>query len=81
MSRRRGCETTPRVRVTEPVYKGKLRPWGKTESSQDYVLLAKRLAAELIDWRTLSTAQGEQDFIFPNSQGGFVDYENFEGAF
>jgi hypothetical protein len=39
------------------------------------------LAAELIDWRTLSTAQGEQDFIFPNSQGGFVDYENFEGAF
>jgi hypothetical protein len=81
VSRRRGCETTPRVRVTETVYKGKLRPWGKTESSEDYVPLAKRLAAELIDWRTLSTAQGEQDFIFPNSQGGFVDYENFEGAF
>jgi len=39
------------------------------------------LAAELIDWRIRSTAQGEQDFIFPNSQGGFVDYENFEGAF
>jgi len=66
------------VRVTERVYKGKLRPWGKTDSSEDYVPLAKRLAAELIDWRTFSTAQGEQDFIFPNSQGSFVDYENFE---
>ncbi|HZM09521.1 MAG TPA: hypothetical protein VFC15_04850 [Candidatus Limnocylindrales bacterium] len=66
------------MRVTETVYKGKLRPWAKTESSEDYVPLPKRKAAELIDWRTLSTAQGEQGFIFPNSQGGFVDYENFE---
>ena len=69
------------MRVTETVYKGKLRPWAETESSEVYVPLPKRKAAELIDWRTLSTAQGEQDFIFPNSQGGFVDYEASRGAF
>lgn len=66
------------LRVTETVYKCKLRPWAKTRGSEDYVPLPKRLAAELTEWRTLTAARGEQDFIFPNSQGGFLDYENFE---
>lgn len=66
------------LRVTETVYKSKLRPWAKTKSSEDYVPLPKRLAVELMEWRTLTPASGEQDFMFPNSQGGFADYENFE---
>jgi integrase len=66
------------LRVTETVYKSKLRPWAKTQGSEDYVPLPKRLAAELLAWRTLAPAQGQQDFIFANSQGGFMDYENFE---
>src|SRR5207249_4270880 len=40
--------------------------------------LPNRLAAELLEWRRLSATSGDQDFIFPNSQGGFMDYENFE---
>jgi integrase len=29
-------------------------------------------------WRTLSAWAGDRDFIFPNANGGFLDYENFE---
>jgi integrase len=66
------------LRVKETVYKGKLRPWAKTEGSEDYVPLPKRLTVELIEWRTLTTLSGPEDFIFSNSRGGFLDYENFE---
>jgi integrase len=66
------------LRVTETVYKCKLRPWAKTEKSEAYVPLPKRLAVELAEWRRLTTSPEDQDFIFPNSQGGFMDYENFE---
>jgi integrase len=66
------------LRVTETVYKAKIRPWAKTEQSEDYVPLPKRLAAELEDWRATTDWPGETDFMFPNSKGGVLDYENFE---
>jgi integrase len=66
------------LRVTETIYKCKLRPWAKTEESEACVPLPKRLVAELTLWRGLTTAPAANDFIFPNSQGGFLDYENFE---
>jgi integrase len=66
------------LRVTETIYKCKLRPWAKTEESEACVPLPKRLAAELTQWRGLTTKPADRDFIFPNSQGGFLDYENFE---
>lgn len=43
-----------------------------------HVPLPKRLASELIEWRGLTSTPGPDDFIFPNSRGGFLDYENFE---
>lgn len=66
------------LRVTETIYKCKLRPWAKTEGSEAYVPLPKRLAAELLEWRGLTATSGSEDFIFPNARGGFLDYENFE---
>jgi integrase len=66
------------LKVTETVYKSKIRPWAKTEGSEDYVPLPARLVIELEQWRTLSAWSGPDDFIFPNSKGGFLDYENFE---
>ena len=66
------------LKVTETVYKAKLRPWAKTKGSQDYVPLPERLAAELLQWRTISSSYGDLDPIFPNAIGGFMDYENFE---
>src|SRR5436190_22907495 len=65
------------LQVTETVYKCKLRPWAKTEDSEAYVPLAGRLAAELEEWRKLTVCPADTDFIFPNSKGGFLDYENF----
>jgi integrase len=66
------------LKVTETIYKSKLRPWAKTEESEAYVPLPKRLAVELLEWRGLTATSADRDFIFPNSQGGFMDYENFE---
>jgi integrase len=66
------------LRVTETIYKCKLRPWAKTAESEACVPLPKRLAAELLLWRGLTSTPTATDFIFPNSQGGFMDYENFE---
>ncbi len=66
------------LRVTETVYKCKLRPWAKTEESEAYVPVPQRLAVELKGWRNVTSSPGDLDFIFPNSQGGFIDYENFE---
>jgi integrase len=42
------------------------------------VPLPKRLALELEGWRKLTEWPQSEDFIFPNSKGGFLDYENFE---
>jgi hypothetical protein len=53
-------------------------PLGKNGSEQGFVPLPKRLAAELLAWRELTASPADQDFIFPNSLGGFMDYENFE---
>lgn len=40
--------------------------------------LPDRLASELLEWRNDTKWQGDDNFIFPNCQGGFMDYENFE---
>jgi integrase len=66
------------LRISETTYKSKIRPWAKTEGSEGHVALPQRLAVELLQWRTLTAWAGDRDFIFPNSQGGFMDYENFE---
>jgi integrase len=66
------------LKVTETIYKSKLRSWAKTEASEDYVPLPKRLAAELEDYRRMTARGADEDFIFANSKGGFLDYENFE---
>ncbi|MBA3912675.1 MAG: tyrosine-type recombinase/integrase [Acidobacteriales bacterium] len=65
------------LRVSETVYKGKVRGWAKTESSEGYVPVPDRLAAELQQWRQRSQWPADEDFIFPNCQGGALCYENF----
>jgi integrase len=66
------------LKISETVYKSKIRLWAKTEGSESDVALPRRLAAELAYWRTLTAWAGDRDFIFPNAKGGFLDYENFE---
>jgi len=66
------------LKISETIYKSKIRPWAKTEGSEGDVALPQRLAVELAHWRTLTEWAGDRDFIFPNTVGGFLDYENFE---
>ena len=66
------------LKIRETIYKSKIRPWAKTEGSEGDVALPQRLAVELAHWRTLTEWAGDRDFIFPNTVGGFLDYENFE---
>jgi integrase len=57
------------VKISETIYKSKIRPWAKTEGSEGDVALPQRLAVELAHWRTLSPWAGDRDFIFPNAKG------------
>ncbi len=66
------------LKISETIYKSKIRPWAKTEGSEGDVALPQRLAAELAHCRTLTAWAADCDFIFPNTKGGFLDYENFE---
>jgi integrase len=50
---------------------------GKTVGSSDYVALPFRLAQELETWRADSKYRDAEDFIFPNSLGGFILKDNY----
>ena len=69
--------------ITETVYKGKIRPYGKTEGSLTDVHLPTGLAEELRLWK-LEAAEASRTgvvspdaFIFPNTRGGFLDTGNY----
>lgn len=63
--------------VSETVYRGTLRTFAKTKGSLSLVAVPTLLAAELQDWRAESRYSGEDDFIFPNTHGGFISKENY----
>lgn len=65
------------MRVTETVYKGKLRSWGKTRKSLSTVHIPRTLIADLEDWRRRCSNPAPEAFIFPNQDGGFLDTDNF----
>src|SRR5260370_19864397 len=63
--------------VTETVYKGKIRPWGKTQRSLATVHLPKDLAAQITAWKRQSPDSSLEAFIFPNQDGGFLDTDKY----
>jgi integrase len=68
--------------MTETVYKGKIRPYGKTDGSLTDVHLPAGLAEELRLWKEenaqISGLRVEPHaFIFPNTRGGFLDTGNY----
>lgn len=69
--------------ITETIYKGTIRPFGKTEGSLTDVHLPPGLADELKIWKqeTATKFQGgivpEEAFIFPNARGGVMDTGNY----
>jgi len=65
------------MRLVETVYKGKIRPWGKTRKSLGVVHVPKELADDLWLWRQECPNSSQEAFIFPNKKGGFMDSNNY----
>jgi len=80
------------LKIMETVYKGKIRPWGKTKKSLTVIHIPRKLADDLEAWRleceerareaaskdkTKSPHLSPDDFIFANEVGGFLDTDNF----
>ena len=67
--------------IQETIYKGKIRPFGKTKGSLTQVPIAEQLAQELVEWREELRRQGKDvspnAFIFAGRFGGPMDPSNF----
>jgi len=78
--------------VSETVYKGKIRDWGKTKKSLTVIHIPRHLADDLQAWRSECEAKAREafstgkrnsaalspdDFMFENEDGGFLDTDNY----
>jgi integrase len=56
------------------------RPWGAETSGRSLIQVTPEgdHGQSQLEWRNITSSPGDRDLIFPNSQGGFMDYENFE---
>src|SRR5260370_28775331 len=66
-----------RLVILETVYKGKIRPWGKTQKNLAPVHLPPVLVADLIAWKAKCSDSSPESFIFANESGGLLDTGNY----
>ena len=82
----RSFDNVDTLSITETVYKGKIRLYGKTDGSLTDVHLPVGLAEELRLWKQENAKMSLSKvapaaFIFPNTRGGFMDTGTTETAF
>ena len=65
------------MRLTETVYRGKIRLWGKTKKSLRVIHVPKSLADDVWLWKQECPDSSPEAFIFPNKTGGFMDGNNY----
>lgn len=67
--------------IQETIYKGKIRPYGKTKGSLTQVPIAEVLAGEIVEYREECRKKGKDvspgAFMFPGRFGGPMDTGNF----
>src|SRR5260370_13751759 len=66
-----------KLTISETAYRGKIRPFGKTEKSLGDVLLPKGMVDDLWLWKQECPDSSPDAFIFPNTDGGFMDTGNY----
>jgi len=70
------------ARLTETVYRGVLRPFTKTtqEGATQFVtaFIPAVVAQSLLEWHAKAKHNGADDFVFANTQGGFITKENYQ---
>jgi integrase len=67
--------------LTETIYKGKLRPWGKTRGSLTTIPIAEELARDLAAWRERCPDPSPEAVVFAAPRGGFMDSNNYRNRF
>lgn len=65
------------ITLSETVYKGKIRPWGKTPKSMGMIHITQELAKALLSWKQQCAAPTPDKFIFSNSRENFIDADRF----
>ena len=66
-----------RLVILETVYKGKIRPFGKTKKSLAPVHVPPELVPDLLAWKAKCPDSSPEAFIFANQDGGFLDTGNY----
>ena len=66
-----------RLIIQETVYKGKIRPWGKTRKSLTPVHLPPVLVSDLNAWKAKCPDSSPEAFIFRSDTGSFLDTGNY----
>lgn len=74
---RRQSFTGTQFKITETIYRGKLRQYGKTRGSMTTVDLPVGLAEQLSAWLEVLLDQRPKAFLFPNADGGFILKDNY----
>ena len=68
--------------LKETVYRGKLRDFTKTTQpgATQYVtvFIPAAVAQTLLEWHAKAEYRGTNDFVFANSEGGFITKENYQ---
>ena len=65
------------LQIAETIYRGKLRPYGKTRGSLTTVDVPQALAEPLQAWLDGLENKRPDAFIFPNADGGFILKDNY----
>jgi integrase len=65
------------LKIVETVYKGNIRPWGKTKKSLTVIHIPRSLADDLQHWKEKCPNGSPEAFIFANQTGGFLDTDNY----
>jgi hypothetical protein len=65
------------LKIIETVYKGNIRPWGKTKKSLTVIHIPRGLADDLQHWKEKCPNRSPEAFIFANQAGGFLDTDNY----
>ena len=65
------------LRLDESTIDGKVFSRLKTERSRGYVALPASLRSGLAEWKKMQIPENEQEFIFPNADGGILRLRNY----
>jgi integrase len=65
------------MRLMETVYKGKIRPWGKSRKSLRVVHVSAAYTADLLLWKSQCKDQSPEAFIFPGRCGRFMNADSY----